>query len=312
MAVTVIKPESDPEVRKWTIGGSYAGAINGTNPWMFGTDVYDLVLGLKEQKDLSDNPAVQAGVMFEAGVGKLFTEKTGIKIRMVSRTMNSKEWPIAQAHIDAKVIGEKVGVEIKTTAAWNASHWGPEMTRDIPPNYLDQINHYLYVTGWDFWWCVVLIGGQKIQVYKIDRDEKQIRKLIDKEKDFWNNHILKKIPPEPMSAEEAMLQFPKSSEELEEMKATPLLLNLIATGQDLREKEAEIKALKSDNNKDIMNHMKTAAVVVDEEGRKLATWINGSKTGLDQKALKLAHPDLADKFCRVSEFRTFKIIERRA
>jgi putative phage-type endonuclease len=308
---TKIKPESDPEVRKWTIGGSYAGAINGTNPWMFGTDVYDLVLGLKEPKNLSDNPAVQAGVMFEAGVGKLFTEKTGIKIRMVSRTMNSKEWPIAQAHIDAKVVGEKVGVEIKTTAAWNASHWGPEMTRDIPPNYLDQINHYLYVTGWDYWWCVVLIGGQKIQVYKIERDEKQIRELIDKEKDFWNNHILKETPPEPMSAEEAMLQFPKASEELEEMKATPLLLNLISAGQAIRKKEAEIKAQKSDNNKDIMNHMKSVAVIVDDDGEKLVTWINGSKKGLDQKAFKLAHPDLVEKFCRVSEFRTFKIIERR-
>jgi len=311
MAVKM-KPESDPEIRKGKIGGSFAGAINGTNPWMFPFDVYELVLGLKPPKDLSDNEAVKAGIMFEDGVGKLFMDKTGIKIRMASKTINSKKWPIAQAHIDAKVVGEKVGVEIKTTASWNASNWGEEMSRDIPPNYLDQINHYLYVTGWDYWWCVVLIGGNKLQVYKIERDEKQISELIQKEKDFWNNHILKKIPPEPMSAEEAMLQFPESSEELEEIKATPLLMNLIATGQDLRKKESEIKAQKSENNKDIMNHMKSAAVIVAEDGRRVATWISGTKSGLDQKALKLAHPDLVEKFHRVSEFRTFKIIERRA
>ena len=58
--------------------------------------------------------------------------------------------------------------------------------------------------------------------------------------------------------------------------------------------------------------MKSAAVIVAEDGRRVATWISGTKSGLDQKALKLAHPDLVEKFHRVSEFRTFKIIERRA
>lgn len=312
MASSSIKPESDPEVRKWSIGGSLAGAINGTNPWMHPTDAYNQILGLTEPKDLSDNPAVQAGIMFESGVGKMFTQKTGVKIRMVSRTMNSREWPIAQAHIDAKVLGEKAGLEIKTTAAWNASHWGVEMTREIPPNYLDQINHYLYVTGWDYWWCCVLIGGQKLQVYKIERDEEEIQSLINKEKDFWNNHVMKRIPPEPMSSEEAMLQFPKADEELEELVATPLMKTLVTRGRDIKRQIAELKAQGDDINKEIMNLMKEASVVVDEEGEKLVTWLNGSKTGLDQKAFKQTHPDLAKEFSRVSEFRTFKIIERRA
>ena len=58
-----------------------------------------------------------------------------------------------------------------------------------------------------------------------------------------------------------------------------------------------------------MSHMKDASSIVNKKGEKIVTWSSGSRTSLDQKSFEKVHPNLFEKFKKVTNYRTFKIKE---
>ena len=54
----------------------------------------------------------------------------------------------------------------------------------VPNHYMSQIQHYLAVTGYKWAIIVVLIGGNKMKDFYIDRDDEIIEMLIEKEREF--------------------------------------------------------------------------------------------------------------------------------
>ena len=308
-----MKPEQDPEVRAGKYGGSIISKIRGLSRYGHRTDAFDFLTGKVPEEDLSDNPYVQSGIYLEKTVGKMFSDKMGLKIRMCNRTMVSKDWPLAQAHIDAKVQGEDVGVELKTASEFKKKEWSEHMDPNpvIPVEYRCQINHYLYVTGWKYFWLAVLIGGNDFRVFKISRDEKAIQEQIDEVKSFHERYVSKRISPPARTPDEALYQYPFADEDEEEIVADPLLINFIAEGKKIIQEEKELKLRKDENKKNIQNIMKSASVAVDPgTNKELVTWKNGSRAGIDTKALQKEMPELwhEDRFGVTSTFRTFKIL----
>jgi putative phage-type endonuclease len=298
-----MKPESNPEIRKQGMGGSDAGVVYGCNPWKTAFELWQEKTGRKLQANLDDKEAVQWGVHLEEPIAQEYARRTGNKVRNVNRTLKAKEYPFLQGHIDRKISGENAGLEVKTAGFWSGTQWGD----DIPAHYKMQVYHYLYVTGYDYFDVAALIGGQEMKIYRIERDEDEIKKLVQAEVIFWQNHVLTDIPPEPASPEESLLMYPVADDEVQELQADPMLSQLIAAGKDLQRKrdmaEEGFKLVK----KDVMNHMKSASVVVDMTGHKIASWINGRRQGLDTKSLKQEQPELWEKYPAVSEYRTFRL-----
>ncbi len=93
------------------IGGSDEYKIK-TSP----TELWQQKTGAVPPKDLSDIDAVKWGTLLEEVILRELSRVLDKKIRMMSRTIRSKEDPIFQAHLDGKVVGEPIGVEIKTTS----------------------------------------------------------------------------------------------------------------------------------------------------------------------------------------------------
>ena len=181
----------------------------------------------------------------------------------------------------------------------------------IPVEYRCQINHYLYVTGWKYFWLAVLIGGNDFRVFKISRDEKAIQEQIDEVKSFHERYVSKRISPPARTPDEALYQYPFADEDEEEIVADPLLINFIAEGKKIIQEEKELKLRKDENKKNIQNIMKSASVAVDPgTNKELVTWRNGSRAGIDTKALQKEMPELwhEDRFGVTSTFRTFKIL----
>ena len=83
-------------------------------------------------------------------------------------------------------------MEIKTTSALNMKAF---KGGEYPDNYYCQCVHYLAVTGKAKWYLAVLIGNADFKIFEILRDEAEIKALMDAEKDFWNNNVLKNIAP---------------------------------------------------------------------------------------------------------------------
>lgn len=168
--------------RKGSIGGSDAAAIVGLNPWKSAYALWAEKSGKVEPEDISMKEAVRLGHELEPYVAKRFTEITGKKVRRENFTLKNDLYPWAHANVDRMVIGEKAGLECKTTSALALSKF---RSGEYPANYYAQCVHYLAVTGLDRWYLCVLIGNQEVRVFTIERDEDEIEALMDSEREFW-------------------------------------------------------------------------------------------------------------------------------
>lgn len=302
-----MKNEANPDIRIQGIGGSDQYKIKSSP-----TELWQQKTGAKPPKNLDHIDAVRWGTILEEVILRELSRILGKKIRLMSRTIRSKEDPIFQAHLDGKVVGEPIGVEIKTTSLWMEDKWGEEGTDQIPLPYYYQVQHYLYCTkhlGFEKFIVAVLIGGQKLKIYEVFPDEKFQKEMIADAKVFWYNHVLTKVAPPPRSIADCLLQWPEESKEEKSILCDPFMFNLISSGKIIKKKIKELKEDLEQINKEIMILMKDSSSIINQSGEKLVTWVNTTRTSLDQKEFLKTNPTLFEKFKQVSKFRTFKIKE---
>lgn len=184
------------DARKGGIGGSDVASIMGINPYSSPLEVWLVKTGRAESPDLSEKESVEWGNRLEPLVAEKFAENhPELKVRRKNCTMVSVKRPWAFANIDRELRdpeGRHGVLEIKTTGMRSADQWvyGP------PTHYLCQIQHYLSVTGWDFAWCAVLIGGQEYREFYVPRDEDDIRAIDEAVDEFWNVYVANETIPQ--------------------------------------------------------------------------------------------------------------------
>ena len=174
------------------IGGSDAAVIMGLNSYKSPYQLWMEKTGQAEAPDLSGNQRIYWGVKNEPNVADWFMEDTGKKVKRLG-TLQSREYPFMLANVDRTIIGENAGLEIKTAAVSQAKKWKGD---EIPDAYYCQCLHYLAVTGADRWYIAVLIGGNDAIYKVVERNENDIKALIEAEADFW--HLVETNTPPPV------------------------------------------------------------------------------------------------------------------
>lgn len=183
------------EVRRSGIGGSDAGAICGVSPFKTALDVYLDKTGELEPVDISDNPAVYWGVELEDKVAAEYAKRTGNQVRRVNTVKRSKEHAFMLANIDRDVVGQKRGLECKTTAMLRG--WGPAGSDEVPDEYLMQCMHYMSVLSYEAWdLAVFILPTRDFRIYTIPRDDHLIAYMVQIETDFWAA-VQRREPPLP-------------------------------------------------------------------------------------------------------------------
>ena len=313
VTILKMKPEHDPEVRKGKYTGSnVAGCINSSR-WSHPNKEFDILIGKEFREDKSDNPYIKAGIWAEEHIAKRFAEEMGLKIRFINKTYVSKDWDLCTGHIDAKIVGQNVGLEVKTASEFKKKEYSEHLTQNpiIPMEYRCQINHYLYITGWDYFWLAVLIGGNDFRVFKIERDEEAIAEQVRKLKDFHSNYVEPELSPPARSPEEALYIFPSADPEEKSIDASPLFISMYSEAKQITE-EIKIKKARMIELETIMQNLMEDAtyVTTPDSNERIVQWKNGSRSQLNQKALKEDMPELwqNEKYINKSTFRTFKII----
>lgn len=176
--------------RRKSIGGSDAAAIVGLNhyvtPYMLWADKTGKL------PDKPDNEAMRQGRDLEQYVASRFMGETGKRVRRRTDFFRSKSFPFAHANIDRAVVGERAGLECKTTNVMNLKKF---KSGEFPENYYVQCVHYLAVTGWDRWYLACVILGQGFKWFTIERDQAEIDALMKAESNFWNTYVVPNIPP---------------------------------------------------------------------------------------------------------------------
>ena len=231
-------------------------------------------------------------------------EETGKKVRRANVIYKSTENPFMFANVDRLIVGEDAGLECKTASAYSADKW---KDGHIPESYQIQCHHYMAVTGAKAWYIAVVILGREFLWQRIERDEELIQNLISIEKDFWQNHVIPRIMPEPdgsSSSEELIQQyFGKAQSD----KVIPL------TGFDEQLKRRnEITELidKLDTEKKTIEQkikvfMQDAEVAENDHYR--ISWKNSTSNRIDTTRLKAEMPDVYTHFCKPTQSRRFLV-----
>ena len=171
--------EERKALRHKYIGGSDAAAVVGMNAY-----VSPLALWAEKTGRLpgfEGNLATEVGTYMEEFVAQKFAEVTGKKVRKCNLSWFNSDYPWAIANIDREIVGEDAGLEIKTTSELNLKKF---KNGEYPANYYVQIVHYLAVTGKKRWYLAVLIGNREFRWFTIERDEEEIKALMEAEKEF--------------------------------------------------------------------------------------------------------------------------------
>lgn len=292
-------------LRRKGVGGSDAAAIVGLDRYRSPFDVYTDKLGLKPE--IPDNEAMRQGRDLEQYVAERFMEATGKKVRRRNAMLQHPEYPFMIADIDRWVVGENAGLECKTTSVLNKYKFSKG---EFPPNYYVQCMHYMAVTGADRWYLAVLVLNKAYHVFTIERDEAEIEALIKAEKDFWENHIMKQIPPAPDGSEatsEAIKQLFSEAREREEVA----LYGHEEKIQQYLELDARVKELTQE--RDAIKQELQLALADAEIGRAqgyIVEWKNQVRQSLDTKKLKSEHAEIYEKYLKPAQtVRRFMIKE---
>lgn len=182
------------ELRRTGIGGSDAGAIMGVSPYKGAFSVWADKMG--KLPPIEDNEAIRQGRDLEDYVARRFAEASGLRVRHEYSMLRSVEHPCMLADIDRRIIGERAGLECKTSRDITMARY---RNGEYPMEYYCQCLHYLAVTGWDCWYLAVLVYGTDLLIYKICRDEvlDDIEALIKAEEAFWDSHVVLNQSPAP-------------------------------------------------------------------------------------------------------------------
>lgn len=285
------------KLRKTGIGGSDASAILGFNQWKSAFELY--IDKTSDHTEEIDNEVIHFGNVLEEVVAQEFTRRTGKKVRRRNQTFRHKEHDFMIANIDRDVVGERALLECKTTSAYNIDSWEGE---HIPPAYICQVQHYMAVLDYEKAYIAVLIGGQKFVWKEIERDDEFIEMMIQREKNFWENHVLAGVPPEidgSTSATELLNQmYPGDNGEtimLKSDEAEMLIEAIESIKAEVKEKEKLQK--KYENQLKLMIGEASVGVTPSYEVKRKTIIQNR----LDAKRLREELPDIAEKYTKQSK-----------
>ena len=242
-------------VRKQGIGSSDAGAAVGLNPYKSQLELWiektgrDATLPKIDPQD-EESPAYWGNVL-EPIVAWHYSKRTGKKVRRINAVLQhpDPELPWMLANIDREVMGaDDVQIlECKTAGINGARLW-----KEGVPEYVQlQVMHQLAVTGKQAADVAVLLGGQHVEIHRIERDEQMIDRLIELERKFWQYVQTDTPPPVDGSASsEAALRclYPRDNGQSVDFSGNAGLaatyLELKAVRQSIAEKDSRESLLK--------------------------------------------------------------------
>jgi putative phage-type endonuclease len=295
--------------RQQGIGGSDAGAILGINNYKSPLDVYiDKTQEIVKNDEQSE--AAYWGTILEPNVARRFSEKTGKKVRRRNAILQSVEHPFMTANLDREIVGEKALLECKTANIFLSSSWESE---EIPASYLAQVMHYLAVTGDEKAYIAVLIGGQKFVYKEVARDDELINLIVTKEKDFWENNILKRVPPKLDGSDAAERYLKERFKESSPGTVVNLKSEYKGKIKDYIEIKNTIKSLEL-QAKEIENNIKLemGEAEIGYAPDYEINWKSITSNRFDSKRFKAEYPELFKQYLNTSSYRKFNIKEVKA
>jgi putative phage-type endonuclease len=224
-AAESIKPNTPEwyEARRKYLGASDAPAALGFSEWKSPVDVWrEKTAGIEQR---GQTKAQRRGHVLEEAVGLAYSFRDGAPI-MPGGFAVSEEHPWMAATPDFFLEGNRI-LQVKTANAFTRADWGEdgEGADGIPRPYLIQVHHEMIVTGAEGAVLVVLLADEKVfdvlvkmkdggvsseyladviandldlRAYDVERDPGLEDKLVERERQWWEEHVVGGVEPEDL------------------------------------------------------------------------------------------------------------------
>lgn len=271
-------------LRREGLGGSDSAAALGrdqrTTPWqLWHSKVHGEPPG-----ELGDEQAewIEFGHIMEPVMRRLWRRRYDVPGRVAKPGMlASRERPWLRVNLDGLVDDCGAGdgpclVECKNRSAYQAREWGDDAD-SVPDAPALQVHHGLIVTGLGHGHLLAAFGNRMLH-YRIDADDVLHKHMVDAYETFWHGHVLTGVPPELDGTE----RTGKLLARLWQVDAARIAVATPAQSAALAAIRAEAAVIKERGEglarevHEIQQAMGDAEVLLDAEGRELATWKQNS------------------------------------
>lgn len=295
------------------IGGSDVAAVLGISPWRTPLELWkDKITPRLEEEQ---KPCFVRGKKWESVVAEMLVadlESKGHKVEIVSSNQRytDKIYPFLACEIDfeLRLDDEKeiTNTELKTVHPFKSKEWGESGTDDMPIWYTSQVMHGLGVTKRKKGILAALFGADELRTYPVDADGETIVALRERCVSFWNERVLKEIPPEPVNLNDLSILYPKNDEAKilhADENLTSYVLRLRAIESEIKAREDEYKAIEYA----LKLEMKESTHLLLPTGKTALEWKNRNGSYLDQEALKEQYPEIHKQLMKKWDSRVFTL-----
>lgn len=288
------------QVRRGGVGSSDAAAAVGLSPhksqlqlWMEKTGRAGMLPATETSEDMSPT---YWGALLEPIVAAHYTRRTGNRVRRINAVLQHPQHPWMLANIDREVMG---AADVQILECKTAGIHGAWLWRDGVPEYVQlQVMHQLAVTGKQAADVAVLIGGQELQIYRIERDEATISQLIELERQFWDYvERDQQPPPDGSESADAALRalYPRDSGATLDLRQDLVMSAVFSDLLAVREVLSTNNALEAQLKQSIQQLMGDSSRA-QFDGGEVSFKRSKDGSALDTARLQAAHPDLVQQF----------------
>ena len=290
--------------RRSYLGASETAAILGFDKYRTPLDVY-----LEKRGEVTPEPAGQraeAGLRAEQMIADWLAELYSLKIQRDNKIRIHPALNYWRCNLDRVIVGQPNGtavLELKTTSMENLKNWNPT-AEDLNPTFVHhwvQVQSQLAVTGYK--WAAIGVmpadsfrGFGQPELIPIQPDQEFIAMMARRVKAFWEEHVLAGVPPDPVTADDLKILYPRSQ---------PKILEVDETTRNLVLKIARMRAAK----KNIEQRLETFELslkmfLMDYEaascnGETICTYKSSKdKETFDEERFRANHPQEAEQWVR--------------
>jgi putative phage-type endonuclease len=201
-------PAAFPVDRRGSIGASDAAAVIGFDPWRSAADVW-LEKTSRVGPIVAPSPAMECGTYVEPALLAWAAVRLGDPIRARQVRVSHPDAPELTATLDAVTTGGAL-IEAKTAGlvGGGGPHldaWGDAGTDAVPIHVLIQVQHQLALVGAQaeragvapptVCYVPTLLARRGLVLYAIEPHAGLGRALMDRERQFWRDHVVADVPP---------------------------------------------------------------------------------------------------------------------
>lgn len=186
--------------RRKGIGASESAAALGVSPYETPLNLYLRKLGF--MPDAEETEPMRWGSLLEPLIAAEYERRTGKRVVEQQVFLRSPVTPLFATLDGMTDAGHPV--EFKAVGNWTGKTLGDEGTDEVPDHWLIQGHQQMLLSSTFEMDFAVLVGGQKLRLYHLIRDEELVESIIVRVREFWGR-VERREPPEPDPARDAEL-----------------------------------------------------------------------------------------------------------